>query len=119
MSNPTDPPRPSLESGPYGAFSGYTWHSTNGVVDGNGTKVFAWLNQTGSPGKTATVYWEVGTAAEAGALAMLANITEEACTIIKSGTHDQDSGLVAYGGYEYCFRYEVGSGTLWMKPHKV
>lgn len=119
MSNPTDPPRPSLESGPYGAFSSYTWHSTNGVVNANGTKVYAWLNQTGSPGKTATVYWEVGTAADAGNLAMLAIITEEACTIIKSGTYDQSSGLMAHGGYEYCFRYEMDSDILYMKPYKV
>lgn len=119
MSNPTDPPRPSLESGPYGAFSGYTWHSTNGVVNSNGTKVYAWLNQTGSPGKTATVYWEVGTAAEAGSLAVLATITQNACTIIKGGTYDQGSGLITYGGNEYSFRYEMDSGTLFMKSYKV
>lgn len=119
MSNPTDPPRPALEADPYTAFDAYGWDTNDGLVDSNGTQVFAWLNQTGTPGKTATVYWEFGTAAEAGSLAVLAVVTQSTYDIIKNGTYSSSTGLVTHLGDEYGFRYEMSAGSPSMKPFKV
>lgn len=120
MPNPTDPPRPSLESSPYADLSSCGWDTKDGVVNGSGVQIFVWLNilPSSTIGKTVEVYWEVGTAAQAGQ-AVRATIPQDAFDIIKNGTYDPGTGLIAHQGEDYSFRFEMISGVASMKPYKM
>lgn len=121
MSDPIDPPRPSLTTGTRNTLAGCTWNATKGaVVDASGDQVYAWLTQTNTPTTTVTVQWEVGTATTAGSVLVLAVITQTTHDIVKNGSHNANTGIVTYGGTGYRFRFERnGSGVPTMAPSAV
>lgn len=116
MPGTSDPPRPSLTSSVHGYLTNCSW--ANNRLEYGGTPVYGWLNQTGTPGQNATVYWEVGSATDAG-VAVRATIPQLVHTIAVNGTWDQQTGRVSYGGKSYAFRFEVVSGAATMEPYAV
>lgn len=119
MSDPTDPPRPSLRQTVRDFIAeSCTWDEEEGRLEttSGGDPVVAWLNQTGTPTKKATVQWEAGKTADADS-AVPATITKSTFDIIKNGSWDSQSGLVTYASKSYRFRFAVVSGEAHMEPY--
>lgn len=116
MSDPSVPPRPSLRQTVRNYLAGCTWNQQTGRVESSGDPVFAWLNQTGNPGITATVQWEAGTSSDVDS-AVPAAITYESWNIIKNGSYDGQTGLVTYNNKSYRFELKMVSSTPTMAPY--
>lgn len=116
MSDPSVPPRPSLRQSVRNYIAGCTWNQQLSQVESGGDPVFAWLNQTGTPGITATVQWEAGTSSDVGS-AVPAAIPYESWNIIKNGSYDGQTGLVTYNNKSYRFAFGMVSGTPTMSPY--
>lgn len=78
--------------------------------------MYAWLNQTGTPGITATVQWEAATGTDVG-IGVKALIPYDTWNIIKNGSFDSQTGLVTYQSTSYRFRFETVSGEATMEPY--
>lgn len=119
MPDPIDPPRPSLRSGVQSFLAGCTWNQSKArVEDSSGNAIVAWLNQTGTPGLTATVQWDAGTSSQAGT-AVDAVISSESFTIIDGGTYDSNTGLMTYQNKTYRFALQKVSGVVTMAAYSV
>jgi len=119
MADPTSPPRPGLRPAVKSYLAACVWDAQQARVETTGgVAVSGWLNETGTPGITTTVQWEAGTAADLGN-AVPAAIPQASFDIIKNGTLDSQTGLVAYGGKSYRFQFKMVSGVAQMAAYSV
>ncbi len=119
MADPSDPPRPSLRSAVKSYIAACVWDANQSRVETTGgVAVVGWLNATGTPGLTATVQWEAGTATDLGS-SVPATIPQAAFDIIKNGSWDSQTGLVSYGGKSYRFQFKMVSGVAQMAAYSV
>lgn len=117
MTDPTDPPRPSLRKSVRDYLAACVWNQSQTRVEtSTGEPVFGWLNQKDAPTITAVVQWEAGNANELG-IAVAASVPYETWDIIKNGSYDSQTGLVTHDKKSYRFRFEVVSGVATMQPY--
>lgn len=119
MPDPSAPPHGGLRPSVKTYLAACVWDAQQLRVETTGgVAVVAWLNQTGTPVITTTVQWEAGTASDLGN-AVPAAIPQLSFDIIKSGTLDSQTGVVAYGGKSYRFQFRMASGVAQMAAFSV
>lgn len=116
MSDPSTPPRPSLRESVYKYIGSCVWNQQTARVEtSSGAPVYGWLNQTGTPGITATVQWEAGTSADLDN-AVPATIAYDTWNVVQNGSYDGQTGLVIYNNVSYRFIFKMVNGSPTMAP---